>query len=271
MVRILILIIFLIPCFGFSQTAQVKGVKITGARVGFKPTDYPGCILWLESESVTGLDTSTSTNRVTQWTDLSGNGNNATQSTLANEPAYGLTKQNGYKTVRFDAAQRLLFGSTSITNVTNGNDTPYSVFMVSKQDASGNDIAFAWGNSTNAGPLVTFRTFITPNYREIRVDDTGGSSNANISGAGSTSWQLMRFLFSGTSWIGGVNGSATTGNQDVGSITLNVCTIGAFGRNGGFATGFTGDMLALIVYNRQVLTADSLMINNYLNGKYKIY
>lgn len=270
-----IIIIFLFVCFS-AHAQKLTGVKATGVRVGFKPTDFPGCVLWLETDPVfhsVTLDQTTPTNRVTQWSDLSGQGNHVSQTTLANKPAYGLTTQNGFPTIRCDGSQRLFAGNTSITNVISGDDIHFTAIYLVKQDASGNDICFAWGNATNsASSFHTFRNFISPNDRTIRTDDVSTAANANISAASAANvWQLSRFLFNGTTWQGGMNGSVNSGNQNVGPLTTSTFCVGAFQRNGAFANGLTGDLLSIVVYNRRLEPADAFMVDQYINQKYKAY
>ncbi len=57
----------------------------TRGGVSWVPTDIDGCVLWLRSDSIEGLSDG---DPVGTWTDQSGLGNNATQSTELNKPLF---------------------------------------------------------------------------------------------------------------------------------------------------------------------------------------
>lgn len=58
--------------------------------------------LWLDANASTSF-TYSSSNVISQWSDLSGNNRNATQSTVANQPTLVSNVMNGKPVVRFDA------------------------------------------------------------------------------------------------------------------------------------------------------------------------
>src|ERR1039458_2500119 len=91
------------------------------SQSSFTPNNIPGIEIWLRSD--TGL--TLSGNLVTQWNDISGNGNNASQGNGANKPIWSSsdTLLDNYPVVKFD-------GSTSklTTNYTQPNT--YSTFII---------------------------------------------------------------------------------------------------------------------------------------------
>src|SRR3990167_5696375 len=58
---------------------------ILGCNLEWAPTDLSNLLLWLDASQITGLNDG---DAVASWTDLSGNGNHATQSTAAAKPTY---------------------------------------------------------------------------------------------------------------------------------------------------------------------------------------
>lgn len=82
---------------------------------------------------------------VVTWYDQSGNGNNATQSTAANQPLYVASGQNSKPTIRYDNSNdQLLLGdrsalypsaATLILTVTDLSDTAYDLYFTTPNDS----------------------------------------------------------------------------------------------------------------------------------------
>lgn len=133
---------------------------------------------------------------VTTWYDQSGNGNNVTQTTAANQPrivnAGVLEIQNGKVTVRFDGSNDSLFrGSTNILN----NKNYGVVFMANKWNTlnatsfyiSQNDFVntrFANGTNNTNKTVVTAR----------RIDNTSQQSLTSISNLNNTQMYLTNHI-----------------------------------------------------------------------------
>ena len=117
------------------------------SQITFKPTDVTGLQLWLSSDTGITLNGGD----VQQWADRSGNGKDATQPTVSDQPLFvpGVNILNGFPTVRFNGtSDRMLINSGlnigSVFIVLNWNGgpafteencilskqvyTPYSVF-----------------------------------------------------------------------------------------------------------------------------------------------
>lgn len=84
------------------------GVRVPlAARVGsgFSPASIPGLALWLDASQLTGLSDG---DPVQTWPDLSGNGRDATQATLAMRPTYKVGIANGLPGLWWDGSDDLL-------------------------------------------------------------------------------------------------------------------------------------------------------------------
>lgn len=251
----------------------IRGGTIRGGQIGNDPAIIPGLSAWYSPESTFIIDTSLSTNTVSSWGDRSGNGHNITQGTKANQPPYGVTNSvNGYLTLRFNGAQRLI-GTTSITNLVNGDDIPYSCFSVVNIDASANEVSFGWGNSTNATPTVVNRPIITASYRNSRTDDAATTVNASTGANTSTNtvWQVQGYSFSGTAAIMQCNTFKANPSHNVGSIKTMTFCVGAFQRNGTFANSLNGNIAEVVIYNRRLTQDEFNLVIKYLNDKYKVF
>lgn len=90
----------------------------------FSPSDLAGLKLWLDASRIAGLADG---NPVTQWDDLSGNGNHVTQATAANQPTYRATIENGRAAVRFDGGDYLQAASQAAFDL-----ATYTIIAVAK-------------------------------------------------------------------------------------------------------------------------------------------
>jgi len=107
--------------------------KIGSNVIGFVPPPIPlqilNCALWLNNDP--SSMTLSGSNKVSQWTDSSGNGRNFTQATGVNQPLYTANVVNGQGGVFFEdnTAQRL--ASTFTSNIASGN----TIMLVWSQQA----------------------------------------------------------------------------------------------------------------------------------------
>ena len=130
---------------------------ILGCNLEWAPTDLSNLLLWLDASQITGLNDG---DAVASWTDLSGNGNHATQSTAAAKPTYKTNIINGLPVVRFDGGDFLSTFTTGITNwsmwfvFARGDSNREQVFFA-KPNNSSIDGNFFWmfngGNALHAG------------------------------------------------------------------------------------------------------------------------
>jgi len=136
-----------------------------------------GLKLWLDAADAgalyTGSDCKTGSRPINGasigcWQDKSGNGNNATQSTVANQPTYVTGAQNGNSALSFDGSSD--YFSLPDYIIADGN-IPYTVYIVAKENATTNTSGgtnnynglLKFGTSSSAGQELAFR-FHPSNY-----------------------------------------------------------------------------------------------------------
>ena len=92
----------------------------------FDPTNLTGCVMWLQAGAA-NIQTNPANGRVSQWNDLSGSGNHATQSDTTKQPVYQPTGLGGQPTLYFSetAPRPGLITEKQLTNA-------YSVFIVTR-------------------------------------------------------------------------------------------------------------------------------------------
>jgi|GEM_PF-2163075 len=107
---------------------RIQSAVMSGGPGPFTPARLPGLLLWLDASQISGKSDG---DAISQWSDLSGNGNHWTQATGSEQPTYQTNEIGGKPVVQFDGVDDVLtrtaldFGST------------YTVFVVFRRDASG--------------------------------------------------------------------------------------------------------------------------------------
>jgi hypothetical protein len=220
------------------------------ATAGFLPTDIAGCKLWLDASQITGLSDG---NAVSTWSDASGNGNDATQSSTA-RPIYKTNILNGRPSVRFDGTNDEMLLTSSLPSGTS------TIFCVMRKRTTGVLLGALSNNSIRSAGLLS--------YRNATFYCFGGSGNSNI------------YYFNGGNaeattasvWCQVDNGSGITLFENGSSISLTNFTFGAFGSYtvvGGYFGEFgDGDIMEIIYYDTALGTTDRQSVEDYLATKY---
>ena len=199
-------------------------------QTSFLPINAGNCSLWLDAS-----DTSTFTQPVSQWTDKSGQGNHATQTTAANQPAYSDKRVsfNGTSTIlplttpNFIANRNFTFfvverrTSTKNFNLFLGGsgNAPNSNLHVGYNNAHGanrpfvgffsNDLTTGTSVGSTLGITRIFKFNLTPTGRSIVLDGTSNVSD-------SSSAKLV-------SYTGGSIGASSTLGYYEGDIFEVIC------------------------------------------------
>ena len=211
--------------------------------------------LWLRADGITGVGNG---QRVTTWNDLSGNGNNASQSQTSLKPKYYTNKINSLPAVYFNGTANYMTCGTNLT----GNDA--SIFIVMNKPGVQNKYRFV---------LLTEK-----NHIASRFQNSGDKWGTYFNGEFPTSVTLngsYSILSSLTDGVGMTvsmytNGGSLTSSPILSFKTKPVTTIGAH-YNGSKAIYFALMNLAEVIhYNSVVNSAQRIIIENYLGAKYGI-
>lgn len=228
-------------------------------------------VLWVRGNDLSATP-------VTTWADQSGNGNDISQGTAMNQPAYIASGLNSLPVVRFDGADDLLIGPA--TNALIGGNiediTLVTVYQTSssqrgylsslKRDGANStlvsiDINSNAGTATGgyAGFLArndanSAHTYITDNTNTWN-DGNGHILIVHIDNAN------RELFIDGTSY-----GSNTDGMQSV-STNTGTFTLGAQGVG---TTLYNGDVAEYSIWTSALNAAELIIVENYLSAKYAI-
>ena len=206
---------------------------------------------------------------VETWYDQSGNGNDATQATIASQPKIvdaGSLVTGG---LNFDNSDDFL-SADSLASDFSGINIPASSFLVMEVTGVGNSASYSLGNLASGTqfqePIFSDGVFYEYFYRD---DASSLKSRVNISAHSGV--DLASSISSGTNLNIFINGSNIVTNEDItlGQTTLDRFTIGCLGRNN-VSNFFGGTIAELIVYASDE-SSNRTAIEDNINDHYNIY
>jgi hypothetical protein len=227
----------------------------------------PNNKLWLSANS--GTSSTTDGANISNWNDRSGNGNNATQSTIANQPILKNNIQNGQPVIRFDGANDFLNNTTA-----NISSSQRSLIFVAKANTTQAKTIFNFKRTT---PVRSFGVGQSGGIYYISSDGVNNASNyttgntdnitqspflgiflQNGIGLGSLSYYLNSNQQS-------LNGSQLTNDSGASGFTV------AYREDYPAGGYFSGDMSEIIVTDKVLTNDERQALETYLNTKYKLY
>ena len=238
---------------GGTTTSSVSGAVINNSI----PASH--LRMWLRADEATSSSVDSSS--VATWYDVSGNANNATQSSSGNQPILITNAVNGYPVLTFN-------GSSSFFNLPSSGslgikNSDYEIFIVARSSYTAQPEFVLSGDYQFEVQLNgTFGVRFIPNTTTNYYDE--GTANEYSNGVP----HIFGFT-AGTSG-GGVTVDDTTGATTTTSLidTNNVAIV--LGERVGAIYHFDGDIAEMIVYNTILDSAQQNEVDSYLAKKYNI-
>lgn len=218
--------------------------------------------------TITTVETLTSTyiaaamalDRVSQWNDKSGKGNNVTQGTAASQPVYNPAQLNGKAVLSFDGNNTLVIPS-ALWTLTSG---PSTTFIVTKRNTEG---------GTTRGVLAlrisgTAYFLVAHDGTAGRIDFRNAASTIiNVDGNTNTNFNIVTARRSGaTQGLSINNGAETTNASATDSSSIDAGVVGS----GSSGTACIGQIAEIIIYNRSLSASEIVQVNKYLSQKWGI-
>ncbi len=229
---------------GYGKVVSAKHLKAarfpksTASRPFFLPSDLAGLKLWCKYNSgitVTGAG-------VSQWDDVSGNGNHLKQGTDTNRPS-----KEADGSILFDGVDNFL-KADAFTLV-----QPETVYLLVKQVTWTLARRFFDGNIVNTG--LIYQNPTTPTIKMYAGSDSGENSDLTID-----TYSAICAVFNGASSILRVDNNADV-SGDVGAGDMGGLTLGANGANGQWSNIQVKEVL---IYNVAHDAAERLQMTAYL-------
>jgi hypothetical protein len=239
---------------------NINGTSVSDQRLFFTDTSIPrtSLVLWLRADN--GITSSSGS--VSEWSDLSGSNNHASQTSSSNQPAIISEAINTQPAVRFNGSSNYLI--LPYTQTIGIKDNPYEAFVVAK--TSNSNVQFLFSSDTfekyelhlngaaGARFIPVASTYIDEGTNGVYSD---GNPHVFSSRASSTG---------GTVRVDGIDGGTTTNN-----IISSDAIPFKIGYRGADATYyFNGDIAEVILYNSTLSSSDRNTVEQYLAGRYGI-
>jgi hypothetical protein len=224
------------------------------ADSSFSPQSIQNLIAWYAADRISGISNGAS---VSSWPDLSGNGNNLSQATGANQPTYLVSSINGRPAVSFNGTSSVMSlpGAFSAGN----NNTLFCVFQPTTASIGGlldsapatsnvyrNYTAGSWEWNANA---PTFPLTLL-------------NANPVLIGLTASLAPSRQVLYERNNMLISTNTNASTAAM--------AWTNPVIGNVNGAAPWYSGTIAELLIYNRSLLAAERTLIAQYLSAKWGI-
>lgn len=209
--------------------------------------------------TITTVETLTSTyvaaamalDRVSQWNDKSGLGNNVTQATDLSKPVYNPAQLNSTAVLAFDGNNTLSIPS-ALWSIANGNST---TFIVTKRNSEG-------GTTRGVMALrITGTAFflVAHDGTAGRIDFRNAASTiVNVDGGTNTNFNIVTARRNGTTQGLSVNhGAEVTNTSATSSSSIDAGVIGS----GSSGTALIGQIRLIMIYNRALSDYEITQIN----------
>lgn len=225
---------------------------------GFSPRSISGLAAWYDASNASSITLNGST--VSQWNDLSGNGQHQVQGTASLQPTYSATNANGKPALTTTGTQWMqasAFASSSAA----------TVFLVWKiSSASGTP--FIW----QRGAVNDVHSFLmNPGINQIQA--RRGSSNqgtATVSNLGTTDiWRVGTLVFSTT--LSRIYNGSSIGTDNTATVAAPVGNkvLTLFALDSATRAGSPG-IAEFLYYSRQLDDAQQASVRTYLGKKWGV-
>jgi hypothetical protein len=243
---------------------SIPNTGIIGSK--FTPNKVSGLIAWLDASETSTI--TESGGLVSDWRSKHNGASIATAATTA-RPTLTAAALNGRSALTFNGSANVM-AANSLSSLFNGTDLPFSFFSVIKRAATGVSHCILCGENT--ADYAAARNLIhaeTTDAIYFRRRDNGAVEKSAFGGTTTTAACTVFVTFSGTQsnfYINGTLVGSANQDSDVGAITCNKVSIGAFGSTPG--AFFNGLIAEIILVNRVVTTAERTSIQSYFKGRW---
>lgn len=244
----------------------------TTSQVQWLPSDLANLVVWLDANDISTLwqDTgatspvTTDAQLVARWNDKSGNGNNVTNGSAADQPTYKVSIQNSKPALLFDGTNFLDTAGTfanypltwlAVIKNTGTSGTTRGIISTYLSGGVGGSRYYMNGTDTITGYIADSLTSVTKQNTAVTI----ASGTSLIAGMSTDSSNI-------NTWV---NGTKTNNPHTLGSVS-NIMRVGGYNA-GSLATMFVGYLCEFVAYNSLLSDGNVATLTSYLNTKWSIY
>lgn len=201
--------------------------------------------------------------RASQWNDLSGQGNHATQATALKQPVYNPNQSNSGAVLTFDGASTLALPSALYTIPSAAN----TIFVTAKQTVNGGGGVSARIVDMSEGGGTNFRYYISFSSTAstlIYANSTSGALTSSTGTSANTSFQIIMGQYDGGTNQGVAynNGAQSVNNVGAGSAESG-CDSAYIGSASDSGRYLTGAIKRILIWNRALSASEIIKVNRY--------
>jgi hypothetical protein len=251
----------------WDLTFRIRAVATRSAA--FVPTDIGGCLLWLRGDLGVTFNGST----VSGWADQSGNGHDASQSTVISQPGFSQTAMNGLPAIQGGVGGAAQFMTTPAFVI--GSDATIAVAAQPTGAQTGfarlveqrNDTSYYLGVNS-AG---TYYKFIVA----YNTSPFGAAEGAGSAGSVTTANTIVTGTYASASNTGSLymNGAFVASDSTHFTAPSNITAIALTIMQrfvtppSQFWAGYIGE---IVIYNRALKTGELTRLHRYLGARYNV-
>jgi hypothetical protein len=211
-----------------------------------------GAHLWLKADA----GVVSSSGKVSQWLDQSGNGRNASMATASRQPSFVSGALNGKPVLRFNGAQSMYLDTFA-------SPTTFTVFIVGKNSNPSESFSMILGPGGNA-PNNQMRW--EGGSRALFVG-TGNNLPVITSSIGNTRvFHALSTRYDGGTMTVYRDGNATSSHSFSTSGPWTLASVGSY-----YSSYYMqGDLAEVLIYARALSEAERGSVNSYLRSKYNL-
>ena len=227
-------------------------MRVPPVPVRWTPLDVAGLALWLKADAIAGLANGAT---IATLPDVSGNGNDATQSIAAKKPTFQLNQINTHPVVRSDGDDDFL--SLTGLSVGGGNKTFFTIIKPDTTDFG--ETLF----DTLTGRLVIAPSHVTAG--QVGYFDGGWKLTGVVIVA---EWQYLVWdlVLGGTNSIVYKNGAALGSAMTYSSSSIgDGCAL--LSDYAGLTRFFNGDLLEFGIFDGSLSSPDLALLHAYLSAR----
>lgn len=259
---------------GFFVDSSVSGTLNTSvftdvSYMSSVPQPSANLLQWLRADA----GVTSSSGNVSTWSDQSGNGNDATQSTGALQPSLvaGTINNAVLPTVTFDGSSQYMSSASDFANLTSGASI-FAVINPTSSVATGTPCAY--GNASNSDAIFP-QTVGTQAKLNVYNSSTASSVTTTDNPLSTGSYQLLEETFApgsstgtGTVYVNGTQHVQST--SMVQTMTNTTRSSNTLGVGIGLSNYFQGGIAELLVYSAPLTASQRASVESYIYSKYAI-
>ena len=243
-----------------GESAYSSTTSATTLATATDVVDMPlsGMALWLKADA--GI---TGEGAMSKWSDQSGNGYDATQTTSAYRPTLVGNSLNGHPVVKFDGSNDYLSLSSSVYTAMKAAGAG-EVFIVVKAEQ---DTSTTWRGMWCMGSSSSYEYYPTMNSEVHIKEDWGSTTQYDVGAPVDSLYQYNLYNVSGSAsgWACRLNGSV---------LYQSASNMFGFNSNPRLGTNssnyFNGEIAEVLIYKQVLSAAQRETVGRYLNLKYAL-